>query len=536
MSPVLTKDLKVRFLGITPFLKDKTGSLNPQQIVSLSALATFKGKSIRALLGEIEEKGQDLDRKIKKILQRSSLKGHASIATTPALCLSFEGSKFLDSALTGIVFSSSLMASGRRTGITKQDIVFPEKIFSKSKAQAIYQKTSEKNIRFFNFLLDQTVPKDEASKILQYGIYGTGILHLPIESVVLIKKEFEAEKEWMPQEVGILLQKIEKSLKKLGVDWLYATRETAPRNVFLYPNIFKNPQKTNLVRELVKTEKSAQDSKVVSIDILAPRALKEKLRSFKKKRKKAFSSFQSIKKNWPEILFLRQEILRDYNLSLRFKILSSVPWRVWGEKKRHRTCLEVVESIYYCVERAVQKFDRAKNQIQKKKLSPELIQELEKVFSIPPTIQKNPKFLVDYLLTALNSFAAYKKLLALSIKPKEAIFLIPRAVKIDVLQEYDLYNLLTGYYPLRLCMTAEEEMRRNTLREVAQLRKILEKKGLAWLNEFIGPKCEIVGFCPEEKSCPLIKRLIPGYNQEFHQAMKEDLNLRFQNNLKNLGK
>ena len=70
----------------------------------------------------------------------------------------------------------------------------------------------------------------------------------------------------------------------------------------------------------------------------------------------------------------------------------------------------------------------------------------------------------------MNAFQGYQKLIRMKIEPREAIFLIPRAVKIDILQEYDLYNLLTGYYPLRLCQTAEEEMRRNTLREAAVLK------------------------------------------------------------------
>ena len=127
---LLTKNLKVKFLGITPVLKDKTGVLNPQEIAALSALLTFKGKSIKKLFEEIEKKEGKISDRIKKILLKSSLRGHASISTTPSLCLTYEGSKFLDSVLTGIYFSSSLVSSGRRTGTTEKDIVFPDKIFS----------------------------------------------------------------------------------------------------------------------------------------------------------------------------------------------------------------------------------------------------------------------------------------------------------------------------------------------------------------------------------------------------------------------
>jgi len=532
----MTSDLKVKFLGITPVLNDKTGVLNPQQIVSLSSLATFKGRSIKKLLKEIEEKGQNLDERIKLILQRSSLRGHASIATTPSLCLNYEGSKFLDSALTGIYFSSSLVSSGRRTETTEKDIVFPDRIFQNKKAKKIYEGTSARIIKFFNFLLSQGIQKDEASKILQYGIYGTGVIQLPIETIIGLKREYLAEKDWMPEETGFLLKKIEKETKKLGVDLLYSTRAAAPRNVYPYPNIFKDPQKSNLTRELRKSEKLIDGSKIVSLDTSITPELKNKLARLEKKKKEAFSSPIKIKKEWLNFLVSLQEVLRDYNSALRIKVLSSVPWRVWGEKKRHRTCPQIIESIYYCIERASKRFKKFKIKISSGQINKKLLKEVEEVFSIPPSIKRNKELLSEYLLVALKSFQGYQNLVKLKIKPRDAIFLIPRAVKIDILQEYDLYNLLTGYYPLRVCQTAEEEMRRNSLREVAQIKNVLTKKGLGFLNKFIVPKCQIVGFCLEDKSCPMIFNSVKSYNEKFHQEMKEELKKKFQENLKNLRK
>jgi len=523
---LLISNLKIKFLGITPVLKDKTGVLNPQEIAAFSALLTFKGKSIKNLFKDTLKKSENLKERISKVLQRSSLIGHASVATTPSLCLNYEGSKFLDSVLTGIYFSSSLVSSGRRTETTEKDIVFPDKIFSNKKARKIYQEVSEKIIKFFNFLLSQEIKKDEASKILQYGIYGTGVIQLPIETIIGLKREYKREKDWMPEEIGILLKKIEKEAKKLGIDLLYTTREVVPRNIYPYPNIFKNPQKSNLVRELRKTEKLIDGSKVISIDTAFSQTLKRKLADLERERKKTFSSLKQIKKEWIELLALLQEILRDYNLAFKIKVLSSIPWRVWGEKKRHRTCSQIIESIYFCVDRAVKIF-------QKKKKS---LKEVEEVFSVPPTIKNNPEYLSKYLSIAQEALMAYQNLIKLEIPPREAIFLIPRAVKIDILQEYDLYNLLTGYYPLRLCQTAEEEMRRNSLREVAQIKNVLTKNGLGFLNKFIVPKCAIVGFCPEEKSCPMILSAVKNYNEKFHQEMKEELKRKFEENLKNLGK
>ena len=536
MKPVLTSDFNIKFLEITPVYKDKTGVLNTQEMVAIAGLITFKGKSIKNILREIRAKGENLNDKIVTILQKSSLVGHASMATTPTFSVAFEGSKFLDSALTGIIFSSSLMSSGRRTDTTKKDIIFPDKIFLDKRAKIIYQETSEKIINFFNFLLSKGIIKDEASKILQYGIYGTGTIQLPVESIVGLKREYLREKEWMPEEVWFLIKKIEKATKKLGVDLLYTTRELAPRNIYPYPNIFKDPNKSNLVRELRESEKLTGGSKLISLDVSIPRGLKKKLEDLKKKRKETFSSLKRIRKNWFNLLSLHQEIFRDYNLALKLKVLSSVPWRIWGEKKRHRTCPQIIESIYYCIGRTIKRFNKFKKQIEKKKINAKSLREIEEVFSLPPSIKENPEFLSSYLLTALQAFESYRKLIKLKIKPRDAIFLIPRGVKIDILQEFDLFNLLTGYYPLRLCQTAEAEMKRNTQKEIIDIKNALAQKGYKWLNDFIGPKCEIVGFCPEEKTCGWVKGLVKDYNEHFHREMKEELRNSLTKNLKKLGK
>lgn len=526
MKPLLTSNLKVKFLGITPVLNDKTGVLNPQEIVALSSQATFRGKSIKNLLKEIEERGESLEERVKRTLRRSSLRGHASLSTTPALCLTYEGSKFLDSALTGMTFSSSLMASGRRTATTERDIVFPDKIFNNKKAKKIYYQIVKNLIQTYNYFLSQGIKKDEVSKILPYGIYGTGIIHLSVESIVGLEREYLLEKTWMPEEVGILINKIKKNLKNFGINLLYATREAAPRPFYPYPNIFKDPQKTNLVRELRKKENLFEGTKLISMDIKITSALKKRLENLERKTKEIFSNFKQIKKGWLNLLAQQQETLRDYNLALKLKVLSAVPWRVWGEKKRHRTCPQIIESIYYCIERTAKVFWKKKKSLKG----------IEKVFSIPPSIKKNPQFLTKYLKVAASAFEGYRKLIELGIPPRETIFLIPRAVKIDILQEYDLYNLLIGYYPLRACQTAEEEMFRNTWQEISQIKKALREKGSGWLNRFLGPKCHLLGFCPEQKSCNLILGAVKNYNEKFHQEMQAELNKLFEKNLKNLGK
>ena len=95
------------------------------------------------------------------------------------------------------------------------------------------------------------------------------------------------------------------------------------------------------------------------------KGLQEEISQLVKKRQTAFQSLNLIKKEWFGILAQYQKILRDYNSSLRFKVLSSVPLGLWTEKKRHRTVPQVVESIYFCADRAAKKLKQLDNQVKR---------------------------------------------------------------------------------------------------------------------------------------------------------------------------
>ena len=523
-----TIDFKLQFLGIIPQFSDETGTLNPEQISALSALLTFKGKSVKGLLKETLDKGQDLDKKVRIILNKSSLRGHASVATTPTLAFSFEASKFIDSMLTGIVFSSSLMASGRRTDTSEKDIVYPTAIGKNKKAKELYRKQSLENLGCQNWLLSKGVTKDEASKILQYGIYGTGIMVLPVESLVGFVKEWEMEKEWMPEEAEILIDLFKKELKKLGISQLFYTRQIAPRDTYPYPNIFKDPKHSNLPREIgnsrLNLELPGTGGRIWDCFVGPVPELRRKLKELNKLTKEISSSKTKILKEWPKLLALRRQICRDYNLAVNIKVLSNVSWRVWGEKKRHRTVPQVVDSIYYSIEQAIKKL-KTKNKKQKTPFDSaqgrhiKNIKIIESCFSVPPTIKKNPHFLKRYVNCFLGSLDCYQKLIKMGIKPRDAVFVIPRGIRIKVLQEYNLFNLISGYYPLRLCSTAEEQLRSTTRQEADVIRKILKKKKFPELAEAISVKCQTTCFCHEENNCGQIKKLVKNYDEKFHKKM-----------------
>jgi hypothetical protein len=319
---------------------------------------------------------------------------------------------------------------------------------------------------------------------------------------------------------------------------LYATREVAPRNFYPYPNIFKDPKKSNLAVELKRQYKTnGVKSKVFDLHIMPSAGLRKQMLTLGKLSDVTMGNLAKTKKNWKTLLDLRQDIVRDFNSVMSFKVLSCVPWRVWGDKKRHRTVPQSVQSIYDAINKASKTFAKYKNQIEKGNLSDNLIKDIQKVYSVPPTIRSKKETLQIYLQAVGESFEAYNKLLKLKIKPNDAIFLIPRGVKMDILQTYDLYNFITGYYPLRICSTAEEELRRVAWDEVCQIKELLKQKGYIWLAKFVIPKCKTVGFCPEQKFCPIANTFAnKRYNDSYHKTMQDELAKEYQNKLKNLGK
>lgn len=530
------KDMRLTMLGIVPALHDETGFLKPQDIVALSALMTFKGKSVKDLYNEAKDKGQDLGKKVKTIIRKSSLRGHASIATTPVVCFTYEASKFIDSLMTGMVFSSSLMASGRRTDTTAEDILYPDEIDKNREAKELYKETSIGNINILNELLAEGINKDEASKILHYGIYGTGIIMYPIESIIAFKKEVEVQGEWMPKEARMMIDRIEKELKKMGIDLIYASRELAGRNTLPYPNIFKDPKFSNITRELIKKRDLPKElTKIIETHITATEGLEKGAKNILKIEKEIASNRALIKKHWRELLVVRHNFCRDYNTALQVKALSSISWRVWGDKKRHRTVPMTPDSIYFAIERCRPVFRRFHKKIIDGKLSKSDLANINRYFSIPPVIAEKKELLYKYLLQAMAAFDAYFELInKYKITPAEAIYVMPRGVRIDILQVYDLYNLIAGYYPLRTCSTVEAQLRPMALYEMGMIKTVLAKKGYPNLAKLMVTKCQIPLFCLEEKNCPMIKLSIKDYDEVFHEELKTKLDEEFEARLKEL--
>ena len=102
----------------------------------------------------------------------------------------------------------------------------------------------------------------------------------------------------------------------------------------------------------------------------------------------------------------------------------------------------------------------------------------------------------------------------------DAIMVVPRGLKLLTFKRFNLYNFLEGYIPLRLCGTAENEMRAITEIEFGKIKEQLPE----YFAKNIGPKCASVGFCMEKKPCGKIRDYVGfEYTSEIHRAIHEKL-------------
>jgi hypothetical protein len=519
---------KVDVISYGPVLKVKNEEgkeieITPDEFVYGAASITYKNTGALKELIDMKMNDIDISKKVKKMLIKVGSAGHASMATTPGFWGFIEGdsSKFVDSIFTTAVFGSSLMPSGRRVPITKEAIVIPKMIADKGEELTnLYLKQSEANINAYEVLMNERgVPKEEAAKIVQYGHKGGGFMFMPLETLIHFSKLSERDPEAMPEEGKEVISQLESFIKTHGMGVTYEARKQAPRTGCVHPNIFRDVKGNNMnyAEEILGTTKEnhfdnpLDSPQLITSNIKRSPELERRLDNYFKKREAIFSNTELVKNDWKNILGELEEIVGNFNSTVDIRIASNIPWRVWGEVKRHRTLSQDTESIYHAVNRAIDvAFDED--------LGGETPDYWKQVLSIPSSIEKDSENFKMWTKEFSNSLNVYKKLVDAGVKESEALAIIPRGIKMMNVKNYDLYNLTTGYISLRLCGTAESEMRAITEREAKIVKEVLPYPSL------ISPKCNYVGFCPELDyqggKCRKVNQKIKNYDETMHKDLQ----------------
>ncbi len=493
---------KVRVVSYGPVCTlENEETITPDELVWGAAGITYKDIGALEELFELKRNEKDLSKEIEKSLVKSAGAGHASMATTPGFWLYLGGkcSKLVDSMFTGARFSSSLMPSGRRIPVAKEQILVPAGIALKNeKAKELYLNVSEANIDAYERLQKNGVPKEEAVKIVQYGHRGGGFMFMPLETFISFKREAEFGGHWLPAEGIRIIDEIESFVKEHGMGVTYEARRAAPRTGCPNPNIFHN--RKNLAYSAL--DEVLEHSIILSEFCVQSYTRDKRINEYLESRDNVFSSPERIKESWPKLLRELEEIVADFNDSVGVVVATNTPWRVWGEVKRHRTLPQTAESIYHAVARAKELGNKEAD--------------LSYYMSLPESVRNSEDGFKLWRERFADSVNAYFKLLDMGVHESDAIALIPRGIKLSVVKNFDLYNLTTGYMSLRLCSTAEEEMRRLTEQE----RELIIKSPVIPRNihKLLSPKCSYVGFCPDDrwKKCGNVLKFVPGYNAEVH--------------------
>lgn len=122
-------------------------------------------------------------------------------------------------------------------------------------------------------------------------------------------------------------------------------------------------------------------------------------------------------------------------------------------------------------------------------------------FVTPSTIAQNENAKKIFTECLNNIKQAYDRLISLDIPIEDARFILPNATHTDLIMTMnfrELYNVCQ----IRLCSRAQWEIRELFWRAKSELRKIAELEGF---SEYLQPKCRILGYCPEAKSCGMTK-------------------------------
>jgi hypothetical protein len=502
---------EVNFLSYGPVvkLKDNEGKetvLTPDDLVYAASGVTFKGMKFINEVIDMKKEGVDFESKKVKSIIKSAGAGHASLSTSIGFwsVLQGDGSKLVDSIFTGATYISALMPSGRRVPICEEEIVVPKSIANKGGGLLeLYMDVSRENIKAYEFFQANGVPKQEASKIVQYGHSGGGFLFMPLETLAYFSKLAESNPEDMPLEGREIIKQLEKLVNQNGMGVVYESRKNAPRAGNVNPNIFHH--RVTFAEELAN-EVEIEEIQSPIITYEHDFNSEERARRIAEYIKHRKELFEHPGQNWEKSLRELENIVTDFNDSVSIQTLVNTPWRVWGEVKRHRTLRQNSQSIYKALDEISSSLG--------------LVHPSEFI-SVPLSVERNKSNLDLWQERANESILAYETLTNAGISESDAIALIPRGIKFNVIKNFDLYNLTTGYASLRTCRgTVEPEMRAITEKEMALVRQS-EEIGND-VKDLLAPKCHYSGFCPEsdyKTCCGLVGQVVPKYDEEMHKAI-----------------
>jgi len=415
---------------------------NIEKIIAEAALGTF-GKKMS---------DEELENALPHIFNESVARGHSSLTTMPKMMVKISGSRVWDYFFTAVPFTRALMMSTRRVGYKEEDILIPEGIKDERSIQ-IYKSTAKSQFKVYEEMKGSGVPLDVARRVLGLEFPSYGTYELSLDTAVELAHL--PESKYLPREINTIAKKIAEVVAEKAPN-MYAAKvnciERFSSNLYPFPNIFSNP-------DLSKIEPSE-----IKIDI------DDNFWKIK----------EALEKNYPGDRKYYETLPQETNELINIREPLELSLAAYNELKRHSTLRIQPESIYNSIDRI------NRRNIDTCIYKPHELNSYAEIY----------KKLIE------DSLESYHRLLDQGVEPRDAVYIVPQAIKTRAIIKLDAYNLFHpfGFFGNRLCSKADRELQQFSL----NLLKGIEKEEPR-LRDTIGPKCKI-GACSEETSCGWVKQ------------------------------
>jgi len=471
------RDIGVKLLSYGPRTRLKLNGrdfrVEPDLLIALEGIGTFKGVTLEERLQELLKAGKDLERVAFKMHRESTRRGHASLTTS--LSLQFEVnvcSRVASMLLVSPPFASYLQESQRRRRLQSSDFMIPEEIASNQALKREFERVVSSSYEAYGWMIERGIELEDARYVLPLASKTSLFISSSLESLIgFVLRSREDSSEYYPEELALIGRLIEEKVSSIAPALLRARMDfKAPLPTYPYANPYK-PE--DPLMESIIADAGYPDKPMLLALNVYPRAVEHAGNLLRD------PSMAASLNPFIQALFLEPLSLAAYHQSIR-----------------HRTVPTAVESIYSAAKRALE--DSRRNLI------------------IPPKVKSSENIMRRFYDTIQAMLESYQRFLDEDVRPSDAIYLLPQALKIYVVRMYNAFNLLwpQGYVATRTCSRAQWEER-----EVAYeiWRKIRER--YPELGELMGEKCKILGYCPEKEWCPIILKY-RSYGDEEHKRLQ----------------
>jgi len=260
-----------------------------------------------------------------------------------------------------MVYSRSLVTSGRRRETTPLELVVPRSIREDAALFEEYRRISEDLAAFAAGIKTRFSKKLDAiqalNKLKPYNDPADLFFVLPLSSLVNLAMQVEEERlcgtQYLPEECAFFVEAVEDILDGIGMGQLYRMRKAVPRETYLHYSLFRAPE-PDYASERHRAFGNPLVPQVASVMDDLPLSARAELAALKGQLEglKDFADADDLYRRTCRNKEQLSRLCRRYNEALRVQTISSLSWRVWSEQKRHGTLAQHVESIYAAASRA----------------------------------------------------------------------------------------------------------------------------------------------------------------------------------------